>query len=134
MQQQKLLNHFKNSSDDLSYVVNPKETQFHFHEEQYTIKEHSDDRYDMKNIYCLMASSSSSNNNSSSSSSRINSSSYSSNMDEIDETSSCRMINIYNMQNPLYPSYFVNRFTGYKEFNGSCSVSYKFKSKLVANR
>jgi hypothetical protein len=253
-----------NSADDLSYVVNLKETQFYFHGKQYIIKEHSDDRYDMKNIFCLMANSSDSSSSSSSSSSshnevkkfvtklcfinilhvlalpifnhignsfiqpeycdctskvgysercnmfnlmtgivfykrlhdnetivddvirlmtlanryesyeefnnasylaqfysydqqttmhhsnalhesfdfcRINSSSYSNNMNETatttdddDETLSCSMINIYNMQDPLYPNYFVNRFTGYKEFNGSCSDFYKFKSKLVANR
>jgi len=237
-----------NSVDDLSYVVNPKEIQFYFHGEQYTIKEHSDDRYDMKNIYCLMANSSDSSNhkvkefvtklcfiniwhaltlpifnhignsfiqpeycdctskvgysercnmfnfmtgivfykrlhddetvvndvirlmtlanryesyeefnnasylaqfysydqqtsmnhsnalNTSFDFCRINSSSY---MDETAttvETSLCSMVNIYNMQDPMHPNYFVNRFTGYKEFNGSCSDFYRFKSKLVANR
>jgi hypothetical protein len=52
-----------NSVDDLSYVFDPEEIQFYFHGEQYTIKEHSDDRYDMKNIFCLMTNSSSSSHN-----------------------------------------------------------------------
>ena len=266
-----------NSVDHLSYVVNFKEKQFYFHGEHYTIKEYSDDRYKMKNIFCLVAKSSDTSSSDTSSDSsnikivktfvsklcfisvlnvlalpifnhignsfiqpeycdcsskvgysercnmfnlmtgivfykrlhnnetivndvirlmtlvnryesyeefnnasylaqfysydqqttlnhpnvlntsfdfcRINSSAYSSYMDDNnnnsettrtdettttttndDEMSSCSMINIYNMQDPLYPSYFVNQFTGYKEFNGSCTDFYRFKSKLVANR